>query len=267
MSHTHETARDALDGLAGRGINSFTTEQLAQHLGRSSSATKSTLDRLRAKRLVATPYPNFHVNMRDPEYRAFGCPPPEFWVPQLMEHLDRDYYVGFLSAGRWHGAAHQKPMVFQVAVAQPMRDITCGRVRTNFITRHNAADVPTEQRQSPRGFFKISTPEATAFDLVGYPLHAAGMSNAATVLIELAEVMDAHKLVEAAQLSPIAWAQRLGYILDLLDEAQHLTTPLADYVQAATRRYVPLRVRKTHQGSARDTRWKILINTEIEPDL
>lgn len=260
-------ARDALENLSARGINHFTTAQLADHLGRPETATRRALNRLRLKKLVATPYPGFHISIRDPEYRPFGCMPPEQWVPQLMEHLGRPYYVGLLTAGRWHGAAHQKPMVFQTFVSGAMRDITCGRARVNFITRNNAGQVPTELRKTPRGFFKISSPEATAFDLVGYPLHAGGLSNAATVLTELAEVIDAHKLVQVAPLSPVAWAQRLGYILDLLEDARHLTGPLAQFVANSTRRYVPLRVRKPHTNTARDTRWKVLINTEIEPDL
>jgi predicted transcriptional regulator of viral defense system len=267
MGSTPEIARDVLENLAATGINHFTTAQFAAHLGRPVSATHRALDRLRSKKLVATPYPGFHVSIRDPEYRPFGCLPPEQWVPQLMEHLGRSYYVGFLSAGRWHGAAHQKPMVFQVVVPQAMRDITCGRVRVDFITRGNAAQIPTELRKTPRGFFKISTPEATAFDLVGYPLHAGGLSNAATVLTELGESIDAQKLVDVAPLSPVAWAQRLGYILDLLEDTSHLTGPLAQFVAANTYRYVPLRVRKPHEDAARDTRWKILVNTEIEPDL
>lgn len=184
-----------------------------------------------------------------------------------MALLERPYYVALLSAGLWHGAAHQKPMVFQVIVPQPMRNITCGRVRVHFVTRHNTTAIPTVKRVTPTGFVEISTPEATAFDLVGYPLHAAGLSNAATVLTELAEVMDAQRLVEAAPLSPTPWAQRLGYILDLLEDTQHLTGPLADYVAGAARRYTPLRVRKPNGSATRSERWKIIANTEIEPDL
>ena len=33
-----------------------------------------------------------------------------------MAHLSQPYYVALLSAAAYHGAAHQKPQVFQVMV-------------------------------------------------------------------------------------------------------------------------------------------------------
>jgi len=57
-------------------------------------------------------------------------------------------------------------------------------------------------------------PEVTAFDLAGYPHHAGGLDNAATVLSDLAESIDAAKLASITELSPVAWSQRLGYLLN-----------------------------------------------------
>ena len=51
-----------------------------------------------------------------PQYRTWGAPPPAELVDTLMAHLDREYYVGWLSASELLGAAHQRPQVFQVAV-------------------------------------------------------------------------------------------------------------------------------------------------------
>jgi hypothetical protein len=56
----------------------------------------------------------------------------------------------------------------------------------------------------------------TALELVGYPNHAGGLSNVATIVGELAESLDAGKLLEVARQSPISWSQRLGYILELV---------------------------------------------------
>ena len=48
--------------------------------------------------------------------------------------------------------------------------------------------------------------------------HAAGLDNVATILAELAENLDGKELVRLAELSPIAWAQRLGYLIDSVRE-------------------------------------------------
>lgn len=60
---------------------------------------------------------------------------------------------------------------------------------------------------TPRGTLVISTPEATALDLVGYPHRAGGLNQVATVLAELADVaqdMDAGTRAETrrAQSAP-----------------------------------------------------------------
>jgi len=56
--------------------------------------------------------------------------------------------------------------------------------------RKRLTDVPVQPFNSPRGTLLVSTPEATAIDLVGYAAHAGGLNQVATVLSELAERMD-----------------------------------------------------------------------------
>jgi hypothetical protein len=51
---------------------------------------------------------------------------------------------------------------------------------------------------TPRGTITVSTPEATALDLVDYQHHAGGLSQVTTVLAELAEKINDEKLAVAA---------------------------------------------------------------------
>jgi hypothetical protein len=96
------------------------------------------------------------------------------FIPFLMEHLGEKYYAGLLSAGEYHGAAHQRPQVYQVVTARNRPQINCGRVRVQFIARKNMEQIPTSDLMTPHGYLKVSTPAATAFDLVGYFHSAAG---------------------------------------------------------------------------------------------
>jgi len=79
--------------------------------------------------------------------------------------------------------------------------------------------VPVQNFSTPWGTLLVSSPEATALDLVGYAHHAGGLSQVATVLSELAERIDPEKLAAAARTAPVAWAQRLGYLLEHLGSA------------------------------------------------
>ena len=110
-----------------------------------------------------------------PEYRALGCLPAEQFVPQLMEHLGLDYYAALLSAARFHGAAHQQPRVFQVMVGRSRPEVACGEVRVGFVSRRNLDELPAVSINTPRRPIRVSSPEATAFDLVGYPQHCGGL--------------------------------------------------------------------------------------------
>lgn len=201
-----------------------------------------------------------------PEYRSLGCLPADQFVPQLMQHLGLGYYVGLLTAASLHGAGHQSPMTFQVVVTRNRPELRCGKVRVQFVARANAAAVPTVQKNTPRGYLLVSTVEATAFDLVGYSLRAGGLSNVATILAELHEVMQAGKLVAVAGLSPVPWAQRLGYLLRLVG-ADAAADGLADYVGAQARDYVALRPDLRTSGAVRDARWRLLVNDKVEADV
>ena len=86
-----------------------------------------------------------------------------------------------------------------------------------FIARGDLERMPATKVDAPRGFVRYSTPEVTAHELVGYPNHAGGLDNVATVLGELAEEVDAVKLLKAAELSPVGWSQRLGYLLEIVE--------------------------------------------------
>lgn len=253
-----------ISNLMAKGRYTFTVEDADQVLGPTLIATRAALRRLSKKGEIVMPYRGFWVIV-PPEFQSVGCLPPEQFIPQLMEHLGEPYYAGLLSAAVYHGAAHHRPQVFQVVVAKNRPSIECGKVRVNFIARKNVADIPTTPFKTPRGLLKLSSPEATAFDLVGYSDRAVGLDNVATILSELAEKLDGKKLLEVAKFSPIAWAQRLGYLLDQAgenDKAAELAGYLAQIKPVST----PLDRSKPFKGAPKDSRWAVMVNAEVEAE-
>lgn len=259
------SAADLVTNLASRGRYHFTTKEAAQALGGSIVATRAALRRLKQKGDLAAPYRGFHVIV-PPEYRRLGCLPADQFVPQLMEHLDLRYYAALLSAAQYHGAAHQQPQVFQVMVSKNRPPIACGEVRVAFIARRDVDDIPAVEHNTPRGPIRVSSPEATAFDLVGYCKHAGGLDHVSTVLTELGETLSADRLVALAPLSPVAWAQRLGHLLDCVGQADR-AAGLADYVRQTARETVLLDPRRDEGAGAHDRRWKLVVNVRVVPDL
>lgn len=254
-----------IDGLLAQGIYCFSGMEAAKSLGSSVFAIRAALRRLRQKGELAMPFRGFYVILT-PEYRNLGCLPANHFITALMTHLEEPYYAGLLTAAEHYGAAHHRPQAFQVVVSRTRPSITCGGVRVEFIARKNVAAIPTQDFKTPRGYLKVSVPEATAFDLAGYPHHAGGLDNSATVLAELAESLDAVKLVAIAELSPVAWSQRLGYLLELVGE-DALAEGLAECINRKDPVPVALSPSQPWKGVRQIPRWRLLPNEKVEPDV
>jgi predicted transcriptional regulator of viral defense system len=258
-------ARQYIEQLATAGRYSFTRHEAQAALAVSGSAAGLALNRLAKQGFIASPARGFYTIV-PPEYRALGCLPAEQFVPDLMQRLKRRYYVALLSAAEFHGAAHQRPQALQVFLEGQRRPIVCGRVRVTFLVRKHLGEVSVQTVNTPRGVVVVSTPEATALDLVGYEQQAGGLNRVATVLSELAERIDAERLAAAANAAPIVWAQRLGHLLQQLGAADK-TGPLQEHVGASAQKATPLAPGRPFRHSRRDTTWKVYVNADIEGDL
>ena len=113
--------------------------------------------------------------------------------------------------------------------------------------------------QTETGTMRVSTPEATAFDLVRFAPAAGHIGNVVTVLGELAEKIDPQPLAQIADLYALSDVQRLGYLLEQLGE-KRLADPLAERLQ--TRRYRPILLApgQAKGDSPIDPRWRIIPN-------
>lgn len=257
-------ARDYVAGLATRGRQLFSAADARAALGGTAAAVKLALGRLAKHGEIASPARGYYIIV-PPEYRALGSLPADQFIPALMERLGLAYYAGLLTAAQYHGAAHHRPQEFQVMLERPRRPLVCGVVRVAFLVRKRLADVPVQALNTPRGTVAISTPEATAVDLVGYHERAGGLDNVATVLAELAERLDPDALLIAAQTAPVTWAQRLGHLLDRVG-AEDRATALRPYVGAHARETVPLLPSAPRAASVRDATWKLYVNAEVEAE-
>lgn len=253
-----------IDAMIAKGRYCFDSSELVLASGKSALAVRRAMRRMRDSGRIAMPIGGFYVYV-PPEYRSLGCLPPEQFIPYLMERDREPYYAGLLSAAQFYGSAHQQPQEFHVIVSKVHKPISCGKVRVKFAVRHNAAEIPVVKRNTPRGQIIISTPEATAFDLIGYHKQAGGLNNVATVIASLAEKLDPKLLLKVAELSPVAWSQRLGYLLDYV-EAGDKAKGLAKFVKNRTPIPSALMAGKPVKGADRNLKWNVLVNSAIEVD-
>lgn len=265
LASHHPNARQYISNLAASGRYDFASREVQSALGVSADAVKLALNRLAKQKLVASPSRGFWVIV-PPEYRSLGCLPADQFVPALMKRAQEAYYVGLLSAAQYYGAAHQRPQALSVVLAKNRAPIQCGMVRVDFVARKRVAEVPLQSFNTPRGTLQVSSPEATALDLVGYAEHAGGLNQVATVLSELAETLDAEKLAAAAETAPVPWAQRLGYLLDHLGFSAK-TAALKAHVRKHARVSALLLPKAPGARGRRNKDWRLYVNAKVEAEL
>ena len=203
-----------------------------------------------------------------PEFRSWGAVPASHFIDPMMRFLGHDYYVGYLSAAEVHGAAHQRPQVFQVVTSARLRDRSFGRVHIEFTTSSDTGRRPTEKKNTPTGTMQVSTPEVTTLDLVASPGHGAGLSKVATVISELLknDTVDVSTLVEVSEEYPVAVRQRTGWMW-----TRRRATRPCDRLVLARRAVAGAERTRLLPSAGRsgptDHRWNVIVNTDVEPDL
>lgn len=253
--------------LVAEGRYFFTSEEAISALKKSPIAVRASIRRFKAKGLITSPVRGFNIII-PPQYQSLGCLPPEQFIPDLMKFLEQPYYAGLLTAAQFYGASHQQPQEFQIVTSQNRKRIIRGRVNIHFIAKYFAKDMPTVSIKTPRGYLSISSPEVTVFDLILYPHYAGGLSNAATVLMELLEKISPQKLAQAAMLVPnVSIIQRLGFLLENILKKKNFALPLLSIVKKKAHAFIPLVPSASKKGAMVNEKWKVLINMKIEPEL
>jgi len=245
-----------VDGLQSTGRYTFTRAETEQAARTDGIGLEAALRRLRMNQRIASPRRGYHVIVPI-EYRDVGAPPPSWFIRDFMRFLDQPYYVGLLTAAALHGTAHQQPMTFQVVTDRPTREARAGRATIAFQVARNLACIPTTSIPTETSSMLVSTPKATAFDLVRFAAAAGHLSHVATVLRDLADRLEATRLVKLAPVYSLPTVQRLGFLVDRLGQGRK-AAGLADWL--ASRRFRPVMLdteggcRATHPVS----RWRVV---------
>ena len=261
--------RDLPDWMISHGRHWITTDGIAETLAIPVEQVPPIVARLRQAGRMFSPTRGGYVPI-PAEYRSWRAVPASHFIDPMMRYLDHEYYVGFLSAAEVHGAAHQRPQVFQVITDARLNDRSFDRVRIEFTTSATTANRLTTTVNTPTGTMKVSVPETTVLDLVGSPEHGGGLSNIATVLGELLGdgLLHIPRLAELATAYPAAVSQRAGWLLELVAGEVAVAVDLGPLEELARTRLKPTPLAASGRRTGPfNERWKILVNVDVEPDL
>ena len=228
------------------------------------------LTRLVSNQIIITVYRGFYVIV-PPHYALNLKIPAYFYIDQLMAYLGKPYYLSLLTAGVLWGAAHQRPQRTSVTTIPPRARTTTTRNDDLLWTYRSVIPVNfLIKKNSETGTILYSNAELTAIDLVQYEHLIGGLSRAATVLSELVENTDFSHVLDSGliAITTIPAIQRLGFILDVIleetEQADILYDQLIQYAPKFT--YQFLSRRQAQVKRICNKRWKIYVNTSVEPD-
>jgi len=251
--------------LRKQGKHTFTFDEVRKNFNLSEQSISQELYRYSVKKQIIIIRKGFY-GILTPETEIGGMLPPDMFVDALMKSLDKPYYVALFSAAALHGAAHQQPMVYFVITQTPSpRSIRNKKMTLFFVSKKLWEPFAIEKKKTRVGYLNVSSPELTSIDLIYYS-KKCGLNHVVTVLQELVDVIRPSMLKKVAKTSAeIPVIQRLGYIFDRILNEEKLAETLYQILHNKTLSFIPLSTEKKKKG-ALDDKWKIIINTEIDPD-
>ncbi|MEI8241847.1 MAG: type IV toxin-antitoxin system AbiEi family antitoxin [bacterium] len=202
-----------VEGIAETGRIAFDLAELVNKTGLSVIAATNQLQRLHGRVARVSRHPSFFLIVES-QHRSMGAPPVEWWLDAYFRWLGHPYYLALLSAAEIYNSAPQAILVKQVMTDTPRREISIGRIRLHFYVKRGIERTPVKQPSIAYAPIRVSTPEATALDMVRYATRIGGMGRALESLTPLLPLFCTSALKRALDAEDeAAVAQRLGYLI------------------------------------------------------
>jgi AbiEi antitoxin C-terminal domain len=239
------------------GRVAFPLADLVKATGLSVTAARNQLLRLKNRVTRVSPRHRFFLIV-SPEHSAVGAPPVAWWLHDYFQWLGEPYYLALQSAASSLGSNPQALQVTQVMTRISRRAVGVGRIRIQFFVKRTVEQTPTQPLANAFAPLQVSTPEATAFDLIRYAARIGGIGRAAETIAPLLPLMRPAELRRVLKIEdePPA-AQRLGFVLEKL-KATDLAKVVENWLPSDSI-FVPL-VPGVRGAAPEIKRWRILNN-------
>ena len=183
----------------------------------------------------------------------------EYYIDELMKRQNKPYYVGLLSAAVLHGAAHNRPMIFQIMVKAQYFGTLRNDPSISFHKQNNYISSLIERKEFSCGSLAFSSPELTLYDLIKYERYSGTMNNIILVLKEIQDKLHKQSLKKlVSSTAEKSHLQRLGYLLEHIQR-----NDLANIIYSGIKNLLP-KVYLSNLSSSTTTwspnRWNIVDN-------
>jgi len=259
---TYKYIEGYLTEIQAKGRYSVTLDELKTKFDTSEKAILQSIYRLKRKNQLAQVRKEFYVIV-PPQYSNRGMVPPTLFISDMMEFLNREYYVGLFSAAALHGAGHQQPMEFQVITKKPsLRNIKNQKLTISFFTKSKWEKAHVIEMKTETGYINVTTPALTAFDLIYYNKKIGGLNRVIPILKDLTYSLKPSLLARTAKSQKTPTIQRLGYLLAKMGH-EPLANSLFKTIENIQKE-IPLSLAHKNRTGDINDKWKVVINTNLD---
>ncbi len=247
---------------------SFSLEEISQHTDGKGTSLKFELARLIDKKEIVNLRKGFYLII-PPRYSKQGQLPIPLYIEKLFNYLQRNYYLGFYSAAKFHGANHQQTHRDYIMTEKPkLIDINKNTLDIRFLTNSKWPTKNILYKKSDAGIYKISSPALTAVDLIHHQSKLGGLNRMLAILEELAEEINSEDLTELLTWYPNkSTLQRFGFLLEEVNADESLIEQIKIHLKKSKFFPVLLSPKTGQKPGAVLNFWKVAINIKLENDL
>lgn len=260
-------AREYIKHLLSIESYSFSLEEISNHTNSEGTSLKFELARLVKKKEIVNLRKGFYLII-PPRYSKQGYLPIQLYIDKLCKSLNRNYYLGFYSAAKFHGASHQQTHREYVMIEKPkLSDIKKNDLDIRFITSSKWPTRNIIEKKSDAGIFKISSPSLTAVDLIHHQTKLGGLNRMFAIIEELSEEITNTDLKDLLTWYPHrSTLQRLGFILEELQTDLNINA-ISECLKSGQYFPVLLSPKGNQKPGSVDNKWKVDVNIKLESDL
>jgi predicted transcriptional regulator of viral defense system len=265
---TKVNAKSYIKHLLSIESYSFSLDEIKKNTTGEGTSLKFELARLNEKKEIINLRKGFYLII-PPRYSKQGKIPVQLYIDKLFKSLNRDYYIGFYSAAKFHGASHQQSQQDYIITEKPkLGDIKKNELNIRFFTSTKWSDQSIQEKKSDAGTFKISSPALTAVDLIHYQSKLGRINRMLAVLEELTEEINLEDVQNLLTWYPHKSSlQRLGFILEELGAEDEITIPILEHLKTGKFFPVLLSPKSNQKAGAVNNPWKVDVNIKLESDL
>ena len=247
---------------------SFSWDELVTACHKTDTALTRELSRLVAKKEIINLRKGFYLII-PPRYSKQEQIPVQLFADKLFKYLDSNYYLGFYSAAKFHGAGHQQVQREYIMTEKSFPHIKKSSLDIHFFTTSKWPTKNILEKKSDAGIFKISSPALTAADLIHHQTKLGGINRMLAILEELSEEINVQDIEDLISWYPHkSTLQRLGFLLEReLQVEADLYTPIMEYLNTSKYYPVLLSPKSKEKPGAIHNDWKVDVNIKLESDL